>query len=85
MGLKVSYKNKSFPKDMEFSVGGVAVVKNGGSVSLSDEQERLFVAQNGSAVKDFYKGSEDWNVEGTAAVRGKEVEELTSAQEEGGS
>lgn len=62
MGIKVEFTNKAFPKDREFDVGGVALVKNGSSVELDDDQEAMFKSKNGATVKEFYKNSKNFKV-----------------------
>jgi hypothetical protein len=74
MALKVSFNDPAFPKDEEFDLGGV-LVKNGGSVTLTEDQERAILARFGMTAKDYFADSEAIKVEGTAEVKGKEVKE----------
>jgi hypothetical protein len=73
MALKISYHNAAFPKDEEMDLGGF-LVKNGGSVSLSEEQEADLAARLGMPVREYFKDSEDVKVEGTATVSAKDIE-----------
>lgn len=83
MSLKVSYKNDAFPKDYEFEVYGIGLIKNGGSVTLSKDQEERAVTMVGMSVKDYVKDSADVSVEGTTELKANEVETLTEGGGEG--
>lgn len=80
MPLKVSYENPAFPKDYEFDVHGIGLVKNGGSVTLSKEQEESAVAVLGMPLKDYAKGG-TVKVEGTTELKPSEVESITEGGE----
>lgn len=67
MPLKVSYNNPALPKGQEIDLGGF-MVKNGSTVELTKEQEESIVARIGVSVKDYFAGSEDVKVDGTALV-----------------
>jgi hypothetical protein len=84
MSLKLSYHNPAFPKDQEFDLGGV-LVKNGSSITLSEEQELSMAARFGTTVKEHFKESEDVKVEGTAEVKAADIPVDGSAEEGGGS
>ena len=81
MPLKVSYKNDAFPKDYEFDVHGIGLVKNGGTITLDKEEEERAVSLLGMPVKDYVKGSADLSVEGTTELKAAEVETLTEGGE----
>jgi hypothetical protein len=83
MPLKVSYKNDAFPKDYEFDVHGIGLVKNGGTITLDKEGEERAVSLLGMPVKDYVKGSADLSVEGTTELKAAEVENLTEGGGEG--
>lgn len=76
MALKLSYDNPSFPKDYEFGVPDVGIIKNGSSVTLDEETERLFVASRGTSVKDALKEDKSFKVEGTSELSTSEAKEL---------
>ena len=71
MSLKVSFSHPDFPKDQEFAVADVGLIKNGGSVTLTEDQERSFQAARGMSVKEAFKGSQV-KVEGTTELKGGE-------------
>jgi hypothetical protein len=73
VALKLSFHDPAFPKDKEVDLGGV-LVKNGGSVTLSENQETTLVSRHGMSVKDYFKGSEMVKVEGTTELSAKELE-----------
>jgi hypothetical protein len=81
MGLKISVNNPALPKGEPLDIGGL-LVENGGTVTLTEEQEQALVNRVGMAVKDYFKDSEDFKVEGTATVKTSEAP--TEEQEEGG-
>lgn len=83
MALKISYKNDAFPKDYEFDIHGVGLVKNGGTVTLSKEDEERAVGILGMPVKEYVKGSDDVSVEGTTELKAAEVSTLTEGGGEG--
>ena len=81
MGLKISYKHPDFPKDQEFDLRGFGLIKNGGSKTLSKEEEEAAVALHGMSVKDYFKGNEMAKVEGTTELSSSEVSDLKEGGE----
>jgi hypothetical protein len=69
MALKVSIKHPGFGPDSEFEVPGVGMVKNGGSITLNEEDEGRFFSRTGMKVKDYYKDTEDVDVSGTSDAK----------------
>ncbi len=80
MGYKLEMNHPDFPKDQEFDLGGV-VVKNGSSVTLTEEQEQAVVARHGASVKDALSGNPALKVSGTSELSKKEVEAITGGGE----
>ena len=68
MALKVTIKHPTLG-DAEFEVPGVGTVKNGGSISLNEEDEASFFAFTGMKVRDYYKGAEDVEVSGSSEAK----------------
>lgn len=69
MALKVTIKHPTLGPDTELEVPGVGLVKNGGSVTLTEENEGSFFSRTGMKVKDYYKDSEDVDVSGTSEAK----------------
>lgn len=77
MSLKVSFTHPHFDKGTEVDLTGVGLIKNGGSKTLNEEEERAAVARLGMGVKEYFKDSEQVKVEGTTELKSTEVETLT--------
>ncbi len=75
MGVKLEVNLPNMDKGTELDVGGV-LVKNGGSVELTDEQELGFVSRHRKSVKEWAEGSEYVKATGTGKVTPKEVENM---------
>ena len=80
MTLKVTWTHPDQPKGEEWAVQGLGLVKNGHAVTLDEEAERRAVAFFGMPVKDRFKDSEQFKVEGTSEVKVSDV----AIPEEGG-
>jgi len=69
MALKVQIKHPTQGPDEEFAVPGAGMVKNGGSVTMNEDQERIFFSITGMHVRDYYKDSEMVTVTGTSEAK----------------
>jgi hypothetical protein len=69
MALKVTIKHPSQGPNEEFEVPGVGMVKNGGTLSLTEEDEQSFFARTGMKVKDYYKDNEMVEVGGSSDAK----------------
>jgi hypothetical protein len=67
VALKLSFNDSAFPKGTPVDVGGV-LVDNGGSITLSEDQEASLVARHGMSVREYFKDSEMVKVEGSTEV-----------------
>lgn len=47
MALTVAVDHPAYPEDTDFAITGLGVVPNGGSIEVSEEQERSYIAENG--------------------------------------
>lgn len=88
MGIKIEVNFPNMDKGTELDAGGV-LVKNGGSVELTDEQEGAFVSRHQKTPKDWAGESEYVKVSGTGKIGPAQMKELfpesttgTPAQEE---
>ena len=76
MAYKLEVNHPDFPKDWEFDLDGIAC-KNGHSVTISEDEERAFVARVGRPIKDIYGHSKkNVKLSGTSELSTKEKTEL---------
>lgn len=64
MPLSVSFTHDDFPKGIEFDIGLGVAVPNGGSVTLTPEQEEHFFARHQVGVVEYYQGHDRVKVSG---------------------
>lgn len=88
MGYKLEMNHPEFEKGVEFDVGGM-LVPNGGSVELSDSDERRLILRHGASIKDALGNNVYLKVSGSSALSKKETDELVEVEpapvsEEGG-
>jgi hypothetical protein len=69
MTYKVKYEHPAFPKDAEFELPLLGLVKNGGTLEVTPEAEQAFVNERGVSVKDAFEDDEMSTLEGTATVK----------------
>ena len=69
MALKVSFKHPSLGDDVEVEIPGVGLVKNGGSRTLTEEDEQNFFGRTQQKVKDYYKDDGNFEVSGTSEAK----------------
>lgn len=70
MANVISYKNDAFPKDQEFGLFGMFLVKNGEDYTLTDEDESRFEQNFGVKFADWGKPDpDDTTVEGYEAPK----------------
>lgn len=69
MALKVQMKHPTQGPDVEFAIPGVGMVKNGETVTLTEEQERMAFAITGMHIKDYFKDDEMVTVSGTTEAK----------------
>lgn len=74
MALKVEFNHPDFPKGEEIEVAGI-LVENGGSVELTEDQERSIAARRRTSARDAISGSPFAKVTGTALLTNKDIEE----------
>jgi hypothetical protein len=71
MAYKLEVNHPHFPKGFEFDCDGI-LVKNGESVTLSKEDELLFLGRWGQDVKHFYGHGTHAKVTGSSELSAKE-------------
>ena len=79
MAYKLECDHPDFPKDWEFDLDGIAC-KNKGSVTVTEEMERSFLARVGRTIKDIYGHSEIVKLSGTSELSPKEKAELEGGE-----
>lgn len=83
MAYKLEMNDPTFPADTEFDVGGVTV-PNGGSVEVSENDERNLIAKHGASVKDALGNHPYLKVTGSSALPKGEQPKVETPVEEGG-
>ncbi len=88
MAYKLEVDHPDFPKGFPFDCDGI-LVENGGSVTLSKEDEAAFLSRWGNDVKHFYGHGTHAKVTGSSELSSKEKSEAKAAappemQPEGG-
>jgi hypothetical protein len=75
MGVKIEVNFPNMDKGTELDVGGI-LVKNGGNVELTDEQEAFFVSKYRKTPKEWAGEGEYVKVSGTGKFSPKQVEDM---------
>lgn len=76
MAYSLKFEHPHFPEDKEFSIDFIGMVKNGESIEVSEDQERLFIASNGRTIEDAFKGNASIEVSGSSSLSSDEVKGL---------
>jgi hypothetical protein len=82
MGYKLELDHPDYEKGVEVDFGGVAV-ENGGSKTLTEEDEQRVVATHGKPLKDALGGSKFLKISGSSDMKKADVEALTEGGGEG--
>jgi len=75
MALTIEIKHPDFEDDVDFDVAGI-LVKNGGSVELTEDQERLLVSRRQKPAKDVLEAASFVKVKGTSLLSKKDIDEI---------
>lgn len=75
MGVKLEVNFPNMDKGTELDCGGI-LVKNGGSVELTDEQEAFFVSKYRKTPKEWAGDSEYVKVSGSGKISPKQAEDM---------
>lgn len=75
MAYKLEVNHPDFEKDFEFDCDGI-LVKNGHSVTLTEEDERAFIARVGRTVKEIYGHGTVAKLTGSSELSTKEKDEI---------
>jgi hypothetical protein len=81
VAYKLEVDHPDFPKDWEFDCDGI-LVPNGGSVTLTKEDELAFLSRWGQDVKHFYGHGTVAKVTGASLVTAKELKDARGDQSE---
>lgn len=79
MAYKLELKHPDFEDGHELDFGGV-LVKNGGSKTLTEEEEQAVVARHGASLKDALGNSSFLKVSGTSELSKKEISEILGGE-----
>ena len=80
MTLTVEIKHPEFEDDVDFDVGGI-LIPNGGSVELTEEQERLIVSRRQRPTREVFEGNQFVKVKGTSLLSKKDMDEILPKNE----
>jgi hypothetical protein len=69
---EVKYSHPAFPRDEEIELPGLGLVQNGGTLKVTEEQERLLVSTVGMSLKDYFKDNAMVEVKGTSELKGSD-------------
>ncbi len=75
MAFKLEMKNPEQPEGTLFDLGGLGI-KNGESLTLTEDQEQAVVARHGATLKDALGNNVYLKVSGTSEMSKKEVGEI---------
>lgn len=77
MAYKITLDHPHFEKGVEFSVNGLGIIPNGGTLTVDEDMERQFVAMNGMPLKDAV--GNPFKVSGTSELKPTEKNELIAS------
>lgn len=81
MSITLTFEHPQFPPDYEFGFNDLGIVKNGGTLELDEEQERLFIARKGMTVEDAFKDDGIVKLSGSSTLTAEEIQLLLPPQE----
>lgn len=76
MGYTLKFKHPHFDEEKEFAVTDLGLVKNGGSIEIDEDMERLFVANNEISIEDAFKNNSMITLSGSSTLSGDELKQL---------
>lgn len=79
MTLSLKFEHPHFPEGQEFAVNFLGSVKNGETLELDEDAERMFVAVRGITVEDAFKDDALVSVSGSSALSQDETSQLIEA------
>ncbi len=82
MSYTLKFEHPHFDPDAEFAIANFGVVKNGGSLELDEEAERVFVMERGLSVEDAFKGDTTMQLSGSSSLSPDELKSLLPPPEE---
>lgn len=80
MAYKLEVDHPNYPKDFPLNLDGI-LVKNKGSVTVTEEMEQRFVAKNRKSIKDIYGHSDIVKITGTSELGKSGVSEILEGGE----
>jgi hypothetical protein len=75
MALTVEIKHPDFEDEVEFDLAGI-LIPNGGSVELTEDQERLLISRRRRSVREVLEGNPFVKVKGSSLLTKKQMEEI---------
>jgi|SRR6516165_5269081 hypothetical protein len=78
MGYTLKVEHPHFSPETVFAISSLGAAKNGETVEVSEESERLFMTERGIPVEDAYKDDPLVTVSGSSALDQEEIDALTT-------
>lgn len=72
--LTVRYHNSALPSGVELDIAGIGLIKNGGQITLSDEIQDRYEAENGVKLEAALKENPSFNLSGDETPGEKKAE-----------
>src|SRR4051812_31237605 len=77
MGYTLKFEHPHFPDDYEFAINGLGVIKNGSTLEIDEEHERLFIAERGLSLEDAFSSREGIaTLTGNSTISADELQSL---------
>lgn len=76
MGYSLKFEHPHFPEGKEFALNFLGSVENGGSLEITEDAERTFVANNGISIEDAFKSNSLVTISGSSSLDKEEQNQL---------
>ncbi len=75
MAFKIEMKHPEQPEGTLFDLGGIGI-KNGESITMTEDQEQAVVARHGATVKEALGNNQFLKLSGTSELSKKEIGDI---------
>jgi hypothetical protein len=72
----LTYEHPQFPQDYEFGINNLGLVKNGGSIEIDEDVERMFMASQGRTIEAALATDPFVTLSGSSALSQEERDSL---------
>lgn len=76
MSYTLKFDHPQFPYEQDFGIPNLGIVKNGGTLELDEDAERLFIAERGMSVEDAFKDNSMVTLTGSSSISADELVSL---------